>query len=391
MNKVEQIKFKGKKRTDKGFEIIPLKYFFESFESECMEKQFRTDYYNMVFVTSGTCVNEVDFKEYVVSSGELLVISSNRVHRFSAYDNIDGFLISFTEGFLCEYLSVNSTEVKDLFTETYMNPHIKSTDLYVTLLTKLFDAIHYAYTNLSTVMNYEVISTTVRSLAQLIGNIGIEEKSSNKLNNELFLQFTKLVEKYIDTEKTVEAYAKMMHVSQKTVNVTTRKAVDISAKQYIIQQLILKIKLKLCFEQKSISEISNELGFSESNNMTKFFKKYTESTPKEFRINNRDNTNYLIKSENLDLDAIKESIEENVYYVPSDRAVPLHKHKDLDEIFYCIKGSGFGVLEDREVALSVGTSFTVTAGTMHSLRSDGELYVSSFLVPVVDERELELI
>lgn len=87
----------------------------------------------------------------------------------------------------------------------------------------------------------------------------------------------------------------------------------------------------------------------------------------------------------MDLNSIKESIVKNVYYIPSDKIVPLHKHAEQDEIFYCIKGSGFGVLEDGEVELTVGKSFIVPAGTMHSLRSDGDLYVSAFLVPVVGE------
>ena len=88
----------------------------------------------------------------------------------------------------------------------------------------------------------------------------------------------------------------------------------------------------------------------------------------------------------MDLDSIKESIVKNVYHIPSDKKVPLHKHAAQDEIFYCIKGSGFGVLEDSEVELKVGTSFTVPAGIMHSIRSDGEVYVTAFLVPVVDDR-----
>ena len=91
--------------------------------------------------------------------------------------------------------------------------------------------------------------------------------------------------------------------------------------------------------------------------------------------------------ENIDLSSIRESIVKNVYHVSSDTKVPLHKHAEQDEIFYCIKGSGFGVLQEREVELSVGNAFIVTAGTMHSLRSDGDLYVSSFLVPVVDDRK----
>lgn len=88
----------------------------------------------------------------------------------------------------------------------------------------------------------------------------------------------------------------------------------------------------------------------------------------------------------MDLNSIKESIVKNVYHIPSDKKVPLHKHDDKDEIFYCIKGSGFGVLEDREVELNVGQSFIARAGTMHSVRSDTEVYVCAFLVPVLEDQ-----
>ena len=88
----------------------------------------------------------------------------------------------------------------------------------------------------------------------------------------------------------------------------------------------------------------------------------------------------------MDLNAIKESIVTKAYHVTSETKVPLHKHDKQDEIFYCIKGTGFGVLENGEVELNVGKAFIVPAGTMHSLKSEGNLYVSSFLVPVVDDR-----
>ena len=88
----------------------------------------------------------------------------------------------------------------------------------------------------------------------------------------------------------------------------------------------------------------------------------------------------------MDLNSIKESIETKVYHITSETKVPLHKHDEKDEIFYCMKGSGFGVLENGQVELSVGKAFIVTAGTMHSLRSEEDLYVSSFLIPVVDDR-----
>ena len=89
----------------------------------------------------------------------------------------------------------------------------------------------------------------------------------------------------------------------------------------------------------------------------------------------------------MDLKSIKEACKLHVYHIPSDKTVPLHQHKKLDEIFYCIKGSGFGVLEDREIELKVGDTFVVPAGVLHSLRSDGDLYVTALLAPVVEDAE----
>lgn len=83
----------------------------------------------------------------------------------------------------------------------------------------------------------------------------------------------------------------------------------------------------------------------------------------------------------MDLENIKSSISTNVYHIPSDKKVPLHQHPKHDEVFYCIKGEGFGVLADGEEKLEAGKAFIVPAGTMHALRSDSEMYVTSFLIP----------
>lgn len=84
----------------------------------------------------------------------------------------------------------------------------------------------------------------------------------------------------------------------------------------------------------------------------------------------------------MNLDLIREAIETKVYHVSSDTKVPLHEHAAQDEVFYCIKGSGFGVLEDREVEMNVGDTFVAPAGTLHSMRSDGDIYVTATLIPV---------
>lgn len=86
----------------------------------------------------------------------------------------------------------------------------------------------------------------------------------------------------------------------------------------------------------------------------------------------------------IDLEKLKGEIVTNVYHITSDRKVPLHKHSNQDEVFYCFKGSGYGVLEDSEIELSIGKVFIVPAGILHSARTDNDLYVASFLIPAVD-------
>lgn len=84
----------------------------------------------------------------------------------------------------------------------------------------------------------------------------------------------------------------------------------------------------------------------------------------------------------MDTAEYKKRIVSNVYRIEAGKVVALHKHANADEIFYCVAGEGFGVLEDSEQELTIGKAFIVPAGVMHSLRSDSELVVASFLVPL---------
>lgn len=369
------------------FEIVSLSNFIGSVNKSFISTAHRTAYYNLIFITQGKGTHEIDFVEYPVKTNELMLISRNRVHRFRNCENLEGYIMRFSEGFLCELLSDESSCVKDLFKTSHLNPHLKDIDVYAPILKSSLNLMLDMHRSMNEVVDRNVIALSFKAFAKTINNIAFDEGPLSHQKSEMFVRFSDLVEENINTEKTVDGYAKMLHVSKKTVNVITRNAVDMSAKQYIIHQLTLKIKRKLSFDHKSINEIADELGFTEPSNMTRFFKKNAGMTPNEFRDMVRNKDDGWINSENIELDYVKKAIEENVYYIPSDVVVPLHKHQDLDEIFYCIKGSGYAVLEDREVMLNPGTAFIAPAGTMHSLRSDGELYVTAFRVPVIDERQ----
>ncbi|MCX7921974.1 MAG: cupin domain-containing protein [Clostridia bacterium] len=87
----------------------------------------------------------------------------------------------------------------------------------------------------------------------------------------------------------------------------------------------------------------------------------------------------------MNLDEFKNKIITNVYHIDPERELPMHNHPKYDEVFYCFKGEGLGVLEDSEVQLEVGRVFVVPAGIMHTVKTNTELFVCSFQIPPVED------
>jgi quercetin dioxygenase-like cupin family protein len=92
----------------------------------------------------------------------------------------------------------------------------------------------------------------------------------------------------------------------------------------------------------------------------------------------------------MDIDKIKAVIVTNVYHITADKKIALHNHVHHDELFYCLKGEGIGILENEETELTAGDVFVIPGGAMHALRTNGHFVVSSFLVPVITEKNLKV-
>ena len=102
-----------------------------------------------------------------------------------------------------------------------------------------------------------------------------------------FIQFQNLVEKQVKTHKKVHNYAKIMGISTKTLNTVSRSIVHKSAKEFIDDICTKQIKRLLINTELSIKEIAYAMGFEESTNFYKYFKRQTQLTPEQFRSSTR--------------------------------------------------------------------------------------------------------
>ena len=105
----------------------------------------------------------------------------------------------------------------------------------------------------------------------------------NKRDNDLLNEFNLLLSENLNNSRSVKYYASLLAISTKKLNSITKICWGLTAKEYIKEKIIYESKKILLETPDTIKEISYTLGFTEPTNFNKFFKKFTSTTPLQFR------------------------------------------------------------------------------------------------------------
>ncbi len=109
--------------------------------------------------------------------------------------------------------------------------------------------------------------------------------TNNNSKTNIVYKFKKLVDEHLLKNHEVTYYAKLLNVTPKYLNECVQEALNVSSKSIIIEQLLITSRHELKFSNKSIKELSFELGFSSPDYFSYFFKTYTVITPTSLRKN----------------------------------------------------------------------------------------------------------
>lgn len=102
-------------------------------------------------------------------------------------------------------------------------------------------------------------------------------------SRDLFVQdIYDLLNKYHQQERSVDFYAKEMHLSIKTLSKKVKEKLNISMGQLIRLEIINTAKTLLNHDL-NVNEIAYQLGFEEANHFSAFFKHHTGITPSSFK------------------------------------------------------------------------------------------------------------
>ncbi|MFM9989541.1 helix-turn-helix domain-containing protein, partial [Flavobacterium sp.] len=98
-------------------------------------------------------------------------------------------------------------------------------------------------------------------------------------------ELKQLINSHYKEEKSPSYYSNKMNISLKHLNRICKNVLNITLTEFIYRKIILESKRLLSIKEVTISEVANEFGFDDYSYFTKVFKKYTGTTPQNFKKN----------------------------------------------------------------------------------------------------------
>lgn len=113
------------------------------------------------------------------------------------------------------------------------------------------------------------------------------KEEPNDTPDATIIKFKQLIEQNFTKEKNVSPYAEMLNINPSCLNELTKRTTGITAGELIRNRVIDETKKLLYSSNISGKEIAFQLGFDDPAYFSRFFRKYTGSTLKEFREHSR--------------------------------------------------------------------------------------------------------
>ncbi|MFY0674767.1 MAG: AraC family transcriptional regulator [Bacteroidia bacterium] len=284
MNDLIQVEF-NEQAAPLGFEVARIEQKQSEF-GDVMQKPGRHFFFMIMYITNGNGSHEIDFKKHKVQQGDLIFLAKGQVQAFEQNSELKGFALLFTEEFLTKYSGQSSIMAEHRLFNYHLNKpvlHLNSNQKKEEFKS-LFSLIEKEFYATEDTRKMEVLYHYLQILMLKADELH-GARLSAPLSNIDYVQFTKLknlVAQKLKETRSVSFYANELGLSTKKLNQLTKKVTGKNAKDYLIELTILEIKRILVSTQKSVQEVSFEIGFEEPTNMVKFFKRSTGFTPREF-------------------------------------------------------------------------------------------------------------
>lgn len=251
---------------------------------------YRSDHNSFHFITDGSVNVKINLLDYTLRKNDLVLFTSNMIRHFGTVTpDCKSKNLLFSD----EYLRGSAIPAKTADAYDYLsgliNPVLTLRDQQAELILTHLTALDLKMKDTQTNRFYadEILRHLFSALIFEVGSLYQMEGNSHRISGTrketIVHQFLKLVMKKFKEEKSVQAYADMLHITPKYLTTATREITGKSAGNLIDDMVIVEAKLLLNESGMPIAHIAESLNFSDQFVFSKFFKKHSGQNPSAFR------------------------------------------------------------------------------------------------------------
>ncbi len=236
-------------------------------------------YYELIFLSQGEGFHWIESQHFKVSPPDLYFMKPDQMHCWQFTDIPKGYVLLFKDTML------DPVREAPLITLIQQLRAVTRVCLDKTMnLSSTFEGMLQEYDNPSS-YSEEIILGHLRSLFALI----LKHSEPNTLTkvgspSSLYQRFMDLLNEKCPKEAIqVQDFAELLGTSTQSLNATCKKYGKLNASQHVTHQLLVEAKRNILHTDRSVSEIAELLRFNDASYFSKFFKKHTGQTPRQFR------------------------------------------------------------------------------------------------------------
>jgi len=268
-----------------GFEFIPINGHYARTQPN-LRRPHRASFYLIFWFKNGTPVHTVDFHPIHPQPDSFLFVRKDAVQFFDQQNLFETSTLLFTDVFFCEtehdHRFLQSSPLFNDFIGNQGPIPVSVTsqlsDLWLWMQREEQQPADPFHTVLLRKYLYSFMLEAERE--QLKQGKGVRMQGANF---EYFINFKELLEVHFRIEKGISFYADKLFISAKVLTNITHLMLGKTPKQLIDERVLLEAKRLLVHTENPIKTISLYLGFDETTNFNKFFKKHSGQTPAVFR------------------------------------------------------------------------------------------------------------
>lgn len=241
-------------------------------------KPHKHDEYNeFIFLSEGEGFHCIESEKFMVSTPEFYFLKPGQLHFWQFTSIPKGFVIIFKDN---EFNVVNENLLIDLLRKLSDITRLEiQSDKYPThILEDIFSEFQ-----LNTQYSKEIIHGLLKALFGKLLQIRAEKPTNYNQPQPVYERFKQLLVKECPRLHKVNEFADLLNTTPQNLNIICRKQTGKSASEIITNQLLLEAKRYILHTDNTINEIAEILSFTDTSNFVKFFKRYENITPTQFR------------------------------------------------------------------------------------------------------------